>query len=164
MEENKQKFTGDALMSWKTREFEKYHRTKHWYFWMIIVSTGLIIWSFWTGNVLFSLIILMAAILIFIYGERNPRELKFSITNLGIVFGEKFIPYKEIVGFWVAYEVPYLKNIYFDIKGATSPRLTVYLDKANPVEIRSALLKYIKEDLTRDGEPLTDIICRIFKI
>jgi len=50
------------------------------------------------------------------------------------------------------------------MQAITSPRLTIGLDATNPVEVRSTLLEYIKEDLTRDGEPLSDIIARIFKI
>ena len=164
MEENKQKFYGDVLLSWQTAEFEKHHRTKHWYFWMIIITAGLVGWSFWTGNVLFSLIILMAAIMIFMLGEKKPRAVPFSITNLGIVFGEKFVPYKDVDGFWIAYEPPDVKNVYFDLKIFFTPRFTIDLGKENPVKVREVLLRHIKEDLKRDGEPLTDIICRIFKI
>lgn len=164
MEENKQRFTGETLMSWKTLEFERHERSRGWYFWMAAITIALVGWSFWTGNVLFSLIIIMAAILIFILGEKKPRMIDFAITSLGVIFGEKFVPYKDIQNFWIAYELPFVKNAYFEMQSVTSPRLTVGLDKANPVEVRSTLLKYIKEDLTRDGEPLSDIIARIFKI
>ena len=164
MEETKQKFTGETLMSWKTLEFERHERSRGWYFWMAAITVALVGWSFWTGNVLFSLIIIMAAILIFILGEKKPRMMDFSVTNLGIVFGEKFFPYKDIKNFWIAYELPDIKNAYFEMQAITSPRLTIGLDATNPVEVRSTLLEYIKEDLTRDGEPLSDIIARIFKI
>jgi len=164
MEENKQQAIGDILLTWQTKEFEKHHRTKHWYFWMIVVTVGFVAWSFWTGNILFSLIILMAAIFIFMLGEKNPRDVAFSITNLGIVLGEKFVPYKNIENFWVVYELPDLKNVYFDLKSLMTPRFTINLEKENPVKVREILLLYIKEDLKREGEPLTDIICRIFRI
>lgn len=164
MEETKQKFSGEKLMSWKTLEFERHERSRSWYVWMALITLALVGWSFWTGNVLFSLIIIMAAILIFILGEKKPRMIDFSITNLGVIFGEKFVPYKDIKNFWIAYELPFVKNAYFEMQSAISPRLTVGLDKMNPVEIRNTLLKYIKEDLARDGEPLSDIIARIFKI
>ena len=151
-------------MSWKTLEFERHERSRGWYIWMAVITLGLVGWSFWIGNVLFSLIIIMAAIMIFILGEKKPRMIDFAITNLGIVFGEKFVPYKDIKNFWVAYELPHIKYAYFEMVSMISPRLTVGLDKANPVEVRNTLLKYLKEDLTREGEPLSDIIGRIFKI
>jgi hypothetical protein len=169
---------GKTLIEWKFPEFIKPKRTKAWYFWAILIGGGLFIWAIITFNLLFALIILMSAIILLLHGKREPQELEFKITEDGFVIAsldwkerrgnpvvnERFYLYKKIKSFYIIYEPPQVKNLYFQFKSGLRPRLSIPLENQSPLKVRKILLKYLEEDLEKDSEPFSEQLGRILKL
>ena len=164
MENEKQKEDhGKTLIAWTFPEFIKHQRTGGWYVGMAILLAALVIFSILTQSYLLLVIIAMVVIIYYIRARKEPDLVHFGITEDGLEIGETFYPYKNIKNFWIIYEPPEVKNLYFDFK-SLRPHLTIYLENQNPLKVRKTLLTYLKEDLTKENEPFSDGLTRMLKL
>ena len=157
-------YAGGELLSWTVDEYVRHERGMLWYAIAIIVALGVLMYAVVTQNFLFAVIIIMFAIIMGLSSLREPRKFFFVITDLGVGIGDKFFPYKEFRNFWLLYEPPEVKNVYLEFKRAAWPHLVIPLDEQDPLEVRKTLLRFMREDLSRDEEPFGDLLARIFKI
>ncbi len=163
MSNNKSKEHGKVLAEWKFPETIKYSRSRGWYIGAGICGVALLVYAVATKNFLFGLIIILFALTLFIT-QRKPADVGFKITEDGILIGSRFYPYKEIKNFFIIYEPPEVKSLYFNFKNIFNPHLPIPLEKQDPVKVRKILLEYLPEDLTKEDEPFSDQISRMFKL
>jgi len=95
---------------------------------------------------------------------QEPIELFFAITETGIVLGNKYYRYSELANFWVIYNPPEVKTLYFSLNKMVKHRLQVSLDNYDPRPIRDYLGQYLEEDLEQEEEPLSDRFARLFRL
>jgi len=162
-EENQKKDYGEKLLAWKFPEFNQYQRNKTWYITAAVITGLLIIYAIFTSNILFALVIIML-VLVMIMMQRESREFEFSIYEDGVLFGEQFFEYKSIDSFYIIYEPPEIKSLFFEYKSIFHPRTPVNLMNQNPVKVREILLQYLPEDIEKENEPFSDQIARMFKL
>jgi len=163
-EEAKKEEYGKLLFEWKAPEYVKYERTRNWYIWAGIIFVLLLGYAVYTLNLLFAVILILAAVIISIRAKGEPMEVDFKIFEDGVGLGSnKFYAWKEIDQFYIIYEPPEVKNLYFNLKGLRS-RLSIPLAQQNPLKVREALLKYLAEDLEQEREPLSEEYGRFLKI
>ena len=155
---------GQVLLRWNFMEFHRIHRPKSWWIIAGIITAALVIYSVFTGNFLFALIILIIVILMVNEFRRSPRRLECQITNNGIAVGKKFWRYKEIHSYWIAYHPPEIANLYFSPKNPLDPRVPVHLSNINPLKLRSLLNKYLEEDLAIEDIPTSEALARLLKL
>ncbi len=154
---------GNPLFEWTFPEYEKVVRGRLWYFIMGGLGLVFVAYGMFTGNFLFSLIIALFAIILFVQQHQEPHTIPFAITDLGVIIGNRFYPYSELEGFYIIYEPP-VKTLFFETKNFIRPLMRVPLTDQNPVDLRFALLEFLPEDLERDSEPTADIAARNWKI
>ncbi|MBU0637177.1 hypothetical protein KKH16_03155 [Patescibacteria group bacterium] len=156
---------GREFASWKISEYQKHNRGKKWYIMASIISLSFIIYSFFTSNFLFAVIIIIVTLVIVINDGQNPNKLIFSLTDEGIAVGKSFYDYDEIKHFAIIYKPKQeIKNIYFEFKNVVKTRLSIPLENMNPLLIRENLLKYLPEDLERTDQPLSEALTKLFKL
>lgn len=153
----------DILAQWSIPEYEKFDRKKSWYVAAGIIFIGLVSYAVFTANFLFAVILIFLAIILYLYEKGEPLLITFIITPDGIIIGNKLYSYKEIDNFYIIYEPPAVKQLYFIFKSLLKPRLSIPLQDENPVNIRKILRMYLDEDLEKEYEPLTEKIGRFFK-
>ena len=154
---------GEIFFSWKFFEFFQHQREKNWYIWFGLIVALLLLYSILTANLLFGLITIISALIILMF-QRSTNEVEFQITEDGILVNKKFYDYKIIKNFYIIYEPPEVKILYFELKGFFSPRIPVSLENQDPVKIREVLQQYLEEDLDRDNEPISDQTSRMLKL
>ncbi len=156
---------GEEFIGWKVPEYEKHERTKSWYIMAIIITLLLLLFSFFTANFLFAVIIMIVSLVVILHDGREPDMVKISLTDEGIILGKKFYDYDEIKDFAVVYKPRQeVKNLYFDFKSFLRPQLSIPLENKNPLSIRKNLLKYLPEDLDRTDQPLSEGLGKLFKL
>ncbi len=156
--------TGDIVFDWVVNEYEKHERSRRWYIIAAVIGAVLLLFSVVSGNYLFALIVVLFGIILFLQDILQPTEVPFAITETGIVVGSKFYPFKEIVNYWIIYNPPEVKNIYFATSNTLRHRLQVPLLDNDPRPIRDFLNQFIVEDLDQEDEPLSDRLGRVFKL
>lgn len=155
---------GKILAEWKIPEYIKYQHFFGWYIVAFLLGGGFFIHAIINRNFLFAIIILLISLIVYLHERNTPAMIEFLMTEDGIVFGEKFYPYKSFESFWLVYEPPQIKTLYFTFKQMLRSELPVHLEDQNPITIRNILLNYLPEDLEKEDEAVEEQLSRFFKI
>ncbi len=154
---------GTVLHTWEFSEFDKHDRSKRWHIGTGIVAGALVFFAAISGNFLFALIIVIG-VLLTILNHRTNKMVSLSITEDGIMVGNQFYDYRDLKHFFIIYQPPEVKRLYFDPRSVFSPRIPVALDNQNPVVIRETLAQYLTEDIEQEHEPVGDQVSRFLKL
>ncbi|MDD5341376.1 MAG: hypothetical protein PHC97_02980 [Patescibacteria group bacterium] len=154
---------GEIFFQWHTPEFTRYPRGWSWYLLTIVIGLVLIIYSIFTANFLFALIIILAGFIVFLKSYKQPVDLLFQITESGLVLGNQFFDYDRIKNFYFIYDPPVVKKLFFNLKGL-APTVSIQLNDKNPLLVRERLLKYLKEDVDKKHQALDDQLESILKL
>ena len=155
---------GDVHYAWRVKEYEQHARGNRWYAVSILAGLALIIYGIITGNFIFSLIIILFAIILFLQAHQHAPDVQFAVTELGIVIGSKFYTYSEFDVFYIIYAPPRVKTLFLDTKSIFRPILRVPLLDLNSVDITHSLREFLPEDLEKEDEPIADAWVRNWKI
>lgn len=159
-EENK-----NEKLSWEIPEYIKHKRNKTWYIMASIIGLGLIVYSFFTNNFLFSFIIIIAGAVIIVTDSKEPQRITISLEEDGVKLGKKFYDYDEFKNFSIVYKPKNsVKNLYFEFNSAFKHRLSIPLEDQKPLQLRDFLLKYVEEDTDRTDEPLSESLSNWLKL
>ncbi len=156
--------TGDILHAWQVKEYEQHDRPVLWYIVMISAAVLLILYGLFTGNFIFSLIIILAIIIFFIQSKQEPQDVPIFISELGVGVGNRFYKYSELDDFYIIYRPKEIKMLFIDTKTALRPLLRISLNDNNPLEIRDTLDNYLVENFEKEEEPLSEAFSRNFKL
>jgi hypothetical protein len=155
---------GNEILSWETWEFPPMERSRRWYVIASTVGLFLLLYALFTANFVFGIIILMFAVITILRDLKRPSRVPVYLTTSGLVFGNEYFRYEDIRDFSLSYEPPVVKNLYVTFHGRLRPMLSIDIEEMNPNEVRQALLPFAYENLEREGESLTDILRRVYKL
>ncbi|MCS6789129.1 MAG: hypothetical protein NZ484_00995 [Patescibacteria group bacterium] len=71
-------------IEWEALEYEYYPKNILWFWSSIFIAIIILIIAIWQKNFLFAIFIIIAEVLILIWGNHTPRILKFKINKDGI--------------------------------------------------------------------------------
>lgn len=156
--------TGDILHAWQVKEYEEHDRPTSWYIFMGSIGLLLVIYGLFSGNFIFSLIIILAGIIFFIQSSQQPQDVPIFISELGIGIGNRFYKYSELEDFYIIYRPDEIKMLFIETKTSLRPLLRIALNDNNPLEIRDTLDNYLVENFEKEVEPLSEALSRNFKL
>ena len=156
--------TGEVFHRWGVDEYTQYDRSRLWYIVMISLGLVLVIYGIFSNNFLFSLVIILAAIILFLQSYQRPLSVSFQIAELGVIVGDRFYPYAELTGFYLIYHPPEVKTLFLVTRHPLRPNLHVDLGDMNPNEIRSTLQAFLPEETEIEEEPMSDMVARRWRI
>ncbi len=155
---------GKILAEWAVPEYIKYEHFFGWYVMTFLIGGFFLIQALWTRNFLFVIIILLVGIILYFHERNTPNLVEFIITEEGVILGEKFYPYENFESFWIVYNAPDIKTLYFTLKQMLRSELPIHLENQNPVAIRNILLNYLPEDIEKEEEAVEEQLSRFLKI
>lgn len=153
-----------VLLKWLFPSFQRHERGLTWYVMAGAVAIALFVYSIVAKNFLFSIIIILIAIVVVAKDFIHPHQVEFIVDEDGVTIGDRTYRFREFATFWLAYEPPQVKMLYLEFKSGVRPSYPIPLVNENPLRVRSVLQKYIREDLEREAEDLTDRLGRMFKL
>ncbi len=156
--------TGKVELRWQFREFKKITRSRRWWIMAGLITAALLIYALMSGNFLFALIIIIGAALFINETKRSPRQIDCRLTSTGVIVGKKFWRWSELRDFWIAYHPPEITNLYINPKNLIDPRLSLPLEKTNPLKVREYLQRFMQEDLSREDEPTSEALAKLLKL
>ncbi len=152
-------------IAWQIQDYEHRGHDKKWYIIAGIIALALIVYSLFTYNYLFAMIIVMTAILIYFLDKQEPMTIDFSVSGSGIHFGQRLIPYEKLKDFAVVFRPKDdIRGLYFSYKNSARHRLSIPLNGTDPLILRRFLLKYLNEDLDRTDAPFSEGIAKMLKL
>ncbi len=150
-------------IKWEIMEFHKHERSHSWYLAWAVFLIFFLIYGLWTANYLLPIILLLAAWAFYWREKREPEVLLCEINGAGLKVGAVEYPWKKIINFWIVYNPPEVKSVFFHVKGL-QPIIALPLMNVNPLELRERLRLFLPEDFEREGEPLSHFLGRKLKL
>lgn len=133
-------------ITWEAPEFEYREKDISWYWITIIVAACLIAFSVWEKNFLFGFFIVIAEIMVILWGNEKPRTILFGINEEGLAIGpEKAHSFKEFEN-WSAENLDdEWTELIFNFRGRFKFPLKIAAPKETIEEIRKNLKTILKE-------------------
>ena len=161
---NIEKKYGKIAIEWDFPEYEQFNSINAGLIFTGFIAICLLIYSLFTANFLFSIIIVLVVLIVALRQFTPPRQVTLMITEMGIILDNIFYAFHEIDNFWIIYNPPKVKSLYFQLSKTMSITKRIPLLDINPILIRELLAKHLKEDLTREEEDLTETLGRVLKL
>jgi len=98
-------------IEWDAHEYEHKERSSDWFWAVGIVSVSIAIAATIFGNIIFGILVLIAAFTLALYAKRPPSTLHVAIDEKGIIRGKVRYPYQTLQSFWIDTEHPHKKII-----------------------------------------------------
>ncbi|MBI2443717.1 MAG: hypothetical protein HYV42_00545 [Candidatus Magasanikbacteria bacterium] len=155
---------GNIIFQWTVPEYERHQRSRRWFMVMITLGALLVVYGLLARNYLFALIIVLFGVILYLHQVQEPLQVPFAITETGIVIGRKFYRYSELKSFWVIYNPPQVKNLYFAPGNFIRHRLQIPLLDYDPRPVREYLSQFLAENLDEEEEPVSDRLGRVLKL
>lgn len=128
-------------IKWTAPEFEYRDKDVSWYWISIIIAVLLLGFAVWQKNFPFGFFVVIAEILLIIWGNREPNKAEFAVNEKGFgINGKKFYKYQEIAHFSLSDEMhPGHHELIFSFRHHLRPTLKVILPKENAEKVENAL-------------------------
>ena len=134
-----------ATLRWSAHEHEHVPRDSNWYWALGILAACVALISVLFGNVLFAILILVAAATLGILATTPPPLIEFELSDRGIRVGGTMHRYEEVISFWVEDEHDDRPLLLVDTTKFLSPNLIIPIEEIDPHLIRSFLKEHAKE-------------------
>jgi hypothetical protein len=162
MESESERNIGEIFHSWEAPEFEAYEKSRNWY-----IAAGLFIfimvaYAIFTNGPIMAVTFILIGIVGFIYSQKDPRTVTFSITSKGVLADKQFYLYENIFSFWIFYEPTHTKVISLHTKASVLPFVHIPIENEDPVKLRELLMQNIPE--IKQDQSLINTIERVLHI
>jgi hypothetical protein len=153
---------GRILHQWRAPEFEVYEKSGRWYLVFAIFIIAMVVYALFANGPIMAITFILIGIVGYIYLQKDPRVITFSITSKGITADKEMYLYENINSFWIFYDLPHTKTISLHTKASMLPFVHIPLRDQDPVKLRELLIQNIPEIKQDPG--LIDAIERVLHI
>lgn len=149
-------------MQWITSAYRQTEKSKAWYLLMGLIVLVFVLYGMFAGDSsgwIVSITFLVLAGTYYLSELKPAPAVKIQVSQLGITFGARFIPYNKMRSFWLLNEqnARYL-NLTL-LKGASRNVSIIVPEEVNMARLREYLLTQIPEEEGRE-ESFTDQLIR----
>jgi hypothetical protein len=147
-------------ITWEAPEHRHIEKTSDW-FWIVgIIAISASVVSIILDNVLFGVVILLAAVTMILYGHRRPRVLPYEVSVRGIRENDTLYPYDTLHAFCIDEENSDGPQLIVRSKHLFMPLLVIPLPPEYIDEIDTILSARLPE--TYLSEPLSHRLMEYF--
>lgn len=125
---------------WTSVEFHYHAKNQFWPALVIIAAICVSAFALWQQNLLFFIFILIAAMLMLVWGRRRPQHMQFAIDERGLWIGKKLHRHQYFTGFAL-----YEKTLQMHSKNRIRPTIDIIIPPEKTKEIRRRLLAFLPE-------------------
>ncbi len=147
-------------LRWSAYEHEHVPRGSEWFWALGIVAVCAAVTSILFHNILFAILIIIAAGILAMLANVPPDLVKFEISDRGIRAGRTMHGYEDIISFWVEEETGDRPLLLVDTTKFMAPNLIIPLENIDPHEVRTYLQE--RADEVPMKEPLAHKILEFF--
>ncbi len=133
------------ILRWSAYEHEHVERSADWFWALGIVAVSVALTSILFSNILFAILIIVAAYTIGIIARTPPELVEFELSDRGIRVGDALHRYDEIISFWVEDELGKEPLLLVDTIKFMSPNLIIPIEGIDPHLVRTFLQERVEE-------------------
>jgi hypothetical protein len=135
----------NALAHWRAPEYEIYEKSKKWYLYALLLLAAIVAFAVYTDSPVMAITFILIGVVGYIFVNRAPQILDFSITRDGIIAGRNLYEFDNMTSFWIFYEPGQVKVISLHMKNRIMPFMHIPIHDEDPTKIRRILLEYVPE-------------------
>ena len=139
-------------MQWEAPEFEYREKGVGWYWVSIILAALMIAFAVWQKDFLFGFFVVVAEMLVIIWGDREPRHLPFILTDRHLRIGaRKMHLIREFTGWSADHDDEEWADLHFYFESRWKAPLRMIVPTHRVEEVRTNLrtvLKEVQHDMT----------------
>jgi hypothetical protein len=136
-------------LEWQAYEYLHVDRTPDWYWGVGVATLVLALVGILLENILFAVLVVVAAFTVTLRALKVPDIQKFSLTRKGIIEDTTLYPYGEIESFWVDDEQVHSK-LLVKSRRPLMPLIIIPLGDVDPEIVHDYLIQFI------DAEEMTE--------
>jgi len=126
-EEASEKPSKVSSVDWEASEFIHHEKDWLWYLIVLVSAVAFIAFAVFLKAWSFIVLIIAMVIAVFVFANRPPRTLHFSLTPRGVAIEDRQHPYKEFRAFGVLQDGP-LYSIVLLPRKRFMPQVSMYID------------------------------------
>lgn len=153
---------GEIIHQWEAPEFEAYEKSDRWYLIFGAFIVAIIIYALVTNSPLMAITFILLGVVGYIYMQKDPRIITFSITSLGIVADKEMYLYENIKSFWIFYDPPHDKTLSLHTNASMLPFIHIPIEDEDPTQLREILVQFIDEK--KQSPSMINTLEKIFHI
>ncbi len=135
-----------VVLRWSAYEHDHIERHADWYWALAIATNSIALISIVLHDILFAILIILAALTIGMLANIQPLLVNFEISDRGIRIGGALHRYDEVISFWVEEEHHTGRPLLLiDTYKFMAPNIIIPLEHIDPHIVRSYLLQHADE-------------------
>jgi len=142
----------DEIITWSALEYEHKEKSADWYWALGVIAVAGSATAFLLGNILLSILIVIGAFTLAMYGRRRPEMMDVKLGKRGVFVNDTLYPYNTLKSFWVE-EQDKESKVLIESEKMLMPYIVIPLNDADPDEVREFLFEYLEEE--EHSEPLS---------
>jgi hypothetical protein len=124
--ENPEEGSAETAISWTASEFVAHDKSAGWYTLLIFgAAVFAAVVYLVTRDVISTGVVLVAAIILAVYGSHKPNEQQYTVDDQGVGIGQKRYSYDDFKSFAIATEGAFSSLVFMPLKRFAIP-LTIY--------------------------------------
>ena len=151
----------NTTVKWSAYEHEHIERGSDWFWALGVVAVSAALTSILFHDVLFSVLIILAAVTLGLLARTPPQLTEFELSDKGIRIHGTLHRYNEIISFWVEDEYHHDRPLLLiDTTKFLSPNFIIPIEHVDPQLVRAYLKERAKE--VHMKEPVAHKILEFF--
>lgn len=142
----------ETILEWQSPEHHFDRKSVDWYWALGIIVLGGVILSFYFGNFLFAIFLLIAGIVVGALSYQETKSVPVKITTKGIAFGRRLYPWLSIRSFWIEDEHIHGPRILLHPTSHYLPLIVIPVNEEIDLnDVHDILLEFIDEEFLRES-------------
>lgn len=137
-------------INWTTIEHYHEDKSSDWFWILGIITIAIAILSIYFGNILFAIVILLAAFTMILHVHTEHPEIDVSVYKKGVKINRTLYPWSTLESFWIEEEEEFdhiPNQILIKSQKALLPLVIIPMpEEVDPEELRNYMLTYIDEE------------------
>ncbi|MCR4325398.1 MAG: hypothetical protein NUV59_01155 [Patescibacteria group bacterium] len=134
-----------GTLRWSAYEHEHMERGSDWFWALGVVAVSSAVVSLLFHNILFAILILLAAALFALLANVPPELITFEVSERGVRVGNVLHRFDEIISFWVEDESGAHPTLLVDTTKPLAPNLIIPIHDVDPHAVRLFLREHAEE-------------------
>ncbi|HEY4479951.1 MAG TPA: hypothetical protein VJB58_00570 [Candidatus Paceibacterota bacterium] len=137
----------EIFLEWHSPEHRFDKKNTDWYWILGIVSIGVAVLSFYFGNFLFGIFIIIAALTVGTLSYKDTKIVPIKVTSKGIAFDKHFYPWSSYQSFWIEDDHMHGPRILLHPINTFLPLVSIPInEEADLDDVRDALFQFLEEE------------------
>lgn len=154
----------ESKFVWTFKEFEERSRSVWWYVVAGVIVALAILYSFATNNFLFTVIIVLAMLVIFARQFQSAGHIECEISHSGIRVGKRLYSFNDLASFSIIIRDDNARVLYIHEARGLRNILPLPLIDIESEYVRMFLLQFLEEDTEHQHEPVWDWLTRTLRL